>query len=330
MSHHSSSTPLRINLPFPTDNTDVNVYLFTEPEPVLIDAGFQCAEGWEHLCYALHEHGLQPGDLRRVIITHPHVDHYGLAARIAAAGPAEIWMSTVGVQWLHHFPTLWAQRIAYYREHFLPGVALPPAMVTRSLGWMERTLAAWQPLPGERIQAFPLDQPLTLGGLDWQVLHLTGHDNQLTCFYQPQTRQLLSADMLMIPTATPVVEAPLLGAERQPALPRMVQALAQLATMAVETVYPGHGAPFSDHRSVIYNQLARITARKTECWQALQAGASTVGELFAQLYGQRMAAVGLAGVWMVVGYLDLLQEEGRVVMQVENGVWRFSALRPKG
>jgi glyoxylase-like metal-dependent hydrolase (beta-lactamase superfamily II) len=317
-------------LPFPTDNTDVNVYLFTEPEPVLIDAGFQHPDGWAQLQQALAAHGLTVRDLARVIITHPHVDHYGLAAQIADAGPAEIWMSAVGVQWLHQFPTLWAQRIAYYREHFLPGADLPPALATRSLSWMERTLAAWQPIPVARIRAFPLDQPLPLGGLDWQVLHLTGHDNQLTCFYQPQTQQLLSADMLMIPTATPVLEAPPPGATRQPALPRMVQSLTQLAALEVATVYPGHGAPFADHRRVIESQIARIQARTAECWQYLQAGTSTVAELFARLYGPRMAAVGLAGVWMVVGYLDLLQAAGRVTAQVEQGVWRYRIIPEQG
>jgi glyoxylase-like metal-dependent hydrolase (beta-lactamase superfamily II) len=194
------------------------------------------------------------------------------------------------------------------------------------LGWMERTLAAWEPIAPARIHAFPLDQPLSLGGVDWQVLHLTGHDSHLTCFYQRQTRHLLSADMLMIPTATPVVEAPPPGEERQPALPRMVQSLRQLAAWDVATVYPGHGAPFTDHRTVIESQIERIQARKEESWRHVQQGASTVAALFSQLYGSRMAAVGLAGLWMALGYLDLLEAEGRVTVKTVDGVWRYRVM----
>ena len=314
--------PIRIELPFLGSEGSVNVYLFREPEPVLIDAGFNSASAWYALETALAAQGLAVTDLTRVIITHPHVDHYGLAARIVRESPAKIWMADVGVQWLHHFPELWQHRIDYYRERFLPGLGLPTAGQT-FLHWMQQSLDAWERIPPDRIVSFPVTQVLPLGGLDWQTIHMTGHDSQLTCFYQPETRQLLSADMLMIPTATPVVEAPPFGEARRPALPDFLQSLDRLATLDVETVYPGHGAPFTDHRQVIRNQQTRIQARKEECWRHIASGAATVAMVFERLYGPRAQAVGMAGLWMVVGYLDLLQAEGRVTVETIDGVWHF-------
>ena len=314
--------PIRIELPFLPNEGSVNVYLFRDPEPVLIDAGFHSEASWQALEVALGEHALAIRDLARVIITHPHVDHYGLAARIARASQAEIWMADVGVQWLQHFPDLWQRRIDYYRDDFLPALGLPSAGQT-FLHWMQQSLDAWEPIQPDRIVSFPVTQALTLGGLDWQPLHLTGHDSQLTCFYQPQTRQLLSSDMLMIPTATPVVETPPPGAPRRPALPDFLHSLDRLAALDVEIVYPGHGALFTDHRQVIRNQQIRIHERKAECWQHVAAGAQTVAMVFERLYGPRTPAVGMAGLWMVVGYLDLLQAEGRVTVETIDGVWHF-------
>lgn len=324
--NQSISTPLRIELPFTSDNSLVNVYLFRTPEPVLIDAGYQCPEGWSRLQVALAAQGLTVRDLTRVIITHPHVDHYGLAARIAAESPATIEMSEVGVHWLLRFPELWSQRMTYYQEIFLPGLGLDPAQVDRSMAWMVRTLDAWEPIAAQRIVAFPTTQPLHFGGAAWQVLNLSGHDSHQTCFYQPETEQLLSADLLMIPTATPVVEAPPLGQARIPALPQFVQSLDHLAALEVNTVYPGHGAPFANHRIVIQAQQARIQQRKEECWRYIADGASTVLTLFERLYGPRATEVGLAGLWMVVGYLDLLEAEGRVAVEPVNRAWHYRAL----
>lgn len=321
----NQTTPIRIELPFLPSEGAVNVYLFRDPEPVLIDAGFHSATAWESLQAALAEQKLAVTDLKRVIITHPHVDHYGLAARIARESKAEVWMGNVGVQWLHHFPELWQQRIAYYREVFLPGLGLPEAGQL-FLGWMEQSLDRWEPIPAERIVSFPVAQPLALGGLDWQPLHLTGHDSHLTCFYQAQTRQLLSADMLMIPTATPVVETPPPGELRRPALPAFLQSLDQLAQLDVDIVYPGHGVPFPNHRQVIASQQARIHERKEECWQQVTAGIDTVAAIFARMYGVRAQNVGMAGLWMVVGYLDLLEAEGRVTVETKDRVWHY---RPK-
>ncbi len=317
-----STTPIRIELPFLPNEGSVNVYLFRDPEPVLIDAGFHSEATWQALEAALGEQALAIADLARVIITHPHVDHYGLAARIARESRAEIWMADVGVQWLHHFPELWQRRINYYRDLFLPSLGLPTAGQI-FLHWMQQSLEAWEPILPDRIVSFPVTQALTLGGLEWQTLHMTGHDSQLTCFYQPQTRQLLSADMLMIPTATPVVEAPPSGEPRRPALPEFLQSLDRLATLDIETVYPGHGAPFTDHCRVIRNQQTRIHERKEECWRHVASGAETAAMVFERLYGPRAQGVGMAGLWMVVGYLDLLEAEGRVTAETADRVWHF-------
>ncbi|MCL4858908.1 MAG: MBL fold metallo-hydrolase [Caldilineaceae bacterium] len=319
------SQPIRIELPFTLEDGSVNVYLFRKPEAVLVDAGYGDAASWTALEAGLADHGLTAADLSRVIITHPHVDHYGLAARIAEAGPARICMANVGVDWLRHFPTLWRQRIAYYRDDFLPGLGLTPAHAAAMLGWMEQTLAAWTPIPADRICAFPADEPLMLGGQRWQALHLPGHNAWQMAFYQPERRQLISSDALMIPTATPVVDAPPPGQPRPPALPQMMASLAQLAALDVETVFPGHGAPFGEHRAVIRGQLARIRSRADECLHHVQAGAATVADLFTRLYGDRAARVGAAGLWMAVGYLDLLVAEGRLAAErgAASGAWRY-------
>jgi glyoxylase-like metal-dependent hydrolase (beta-lactamase superfamily II) len=94
------TTPVRIELSFLPNEGAVNVYLFREPEPVLIDTGFNSETAWHVLRMALDDQDLAVSDLARVIITHPHVDHYGFAARIARESQAEIWMADVGVQWL--------------------------------------------------------------------------------------------------------------------------------------------------------------------------------------------------------------------------------------
>jgi glyoxylase-like metal-dependent hydrolase (beta-lactamase superfamily II) len=320
------SQPIRIELPFLASEGSVNVYLFVEPEPVLIDAGFNSDQNWAALQSGLAAHGLSVADLKRVIITHPHVDHYGLAARIARSGPAEVWMSEVGVDWVRNFPACQQRRIDYYRTTFLPALGLPSTEMDSMLHWMEGTLAAWEPIPSERIAGFAIERDLWLGGLPWQVLHLTGHDSHLTAFYQPETRQLLSADALIIPTATPVVEAPPAGQPRRPALPQMVHSLERLAQLDVETVHPGHGVPFGDHRTVIQGQIDRIHQRKQECWQLVAAGAGTVAEVFQRMYGSRANSVGAAGLWMVVGYLDLLVGEGQLRVDESDGLWRYRIL----
>jgi glyoxylase-like metal-dependent hydrolase (beta-lactamase superfamily II) len=318
------SMPIRIELPFEPENSAVNVYLFPSPEPVLIDAGFNSPSSWAALETALKRYDVQIAQIRRVIITHPHIDHYGLAARIAKRSQAEIWIATLGAHFFYDFPEYWQRRIDYYRQEFLPGAGLPAEMIQATLTWMRLSATIWEAIPLERVVTFSPTATLDLGGRSWQVVHTPGHDSRLTCFYQPQIRHLLSSDMLMVPIATPVVEAPPPGQARRPALPAFVQSMERLAAFDIETVHPGHGAPFGNHRKIIHNQLQRIHERKEDCWRFLAAGASSVAEVFTRLYVERARQVGMAGVWMTLGYLDLLEAEGRLHRETRQGVWRYA------
>lgn len=98
----------------------------------------------------------------------------------------------------------------------------------------------------------------------------------------------------------------------------------QLAKLDVEIVYTGHGVPFGDHRKVIESQIARIHRRKEECLQNIANGAATVAELFERMYGAPASEMGMAGLWMALGYVDLLVEEGRVTVRVDQARWILS------
>src|SRR5687767_13920839 len=82
----------RLDLPTPFPVGAVNVYLITEPEPVLVDTGTSTPESRARLELLLGEAaGLAVSDLRNIVITHGHLDHYGLAQELAERSGAEIF-----------------------------------------------------------------------------------------------------------------------------------------------------------------------------------------------------------------------------------------------
>lgn len=317
-------TPVRIALPTGLQVGDVNVYLFPEPEPVLVDTGIRSQESWEALQFGLAAHDLRVDDLSRVIITHAHVDHYGQAGTITAHSDAYVWIADVGAPWLLAPEARWQRRLDYYRAEFLPRVGLPAETAEMIVLGMQTVAAQSDPIPAERVHTFAADGTLQLGGMAWQVLHTPGHASMQTCFYQPETRQLLSADHLLSVTPTPVVEAPPKGTrERAPALPQFLHSLERVEVLDVDTVYPGHGRPFDNHREVIARQRERIRQRTAECLHWIEAGVHTPAELLDKMYAHRPAQLRFAGLWMLIGYLDLLVADGAVERHTEDGVWRY-------
>jgi glyoxylase-like metal-dependent hydrolase (beta-lactamase superfamily II) len=318
------SKPIRIELPTGMQMGSVNAYLFTEPEPILVDTGLKSDESWEALQLGLAQEGLSVLDISRVIITHAHVDHDGQAGLIVDQSDADVWISELGASWLQITEEEQARRDRYYREQFLPATGFEPhilEMISRGLRSMGDQRA---PIAAERIHSFPLDGTLHMGGKPWQVLYTPGHASMQTCFYQPESRLLLSADMLLAVTPVPVVESPPVGAaERVPGLPLFLESLDLIAGLDVDLVLPGHGRPFGDHRSVIQRQRERIIVRKDECRQWIETGVATPADLVNKMYAHRPEQFRFAGLWMLMGYLDLLEAERAVERRTIGGVWHY-------
>ena len=310
--------PQRIELPIGWAMGTVNAYLFTRPEVVLVDAGLKSEECWNALVDGLAAHGVAVADVERVVITHAHVDHFGLAGRLAAESDATIWMSDLGVPWLTDMDALWAARMAYYRDDLLPPLGLPPEANEMILVGMAGLAAQADPVSAERVVPFHLDGVLQMGGQVWNVIHTPGHASMQTVFHQPETRQLLSADMLLAVAPTPVIEHPAPGQLRRPNLPLFLRSLDVVEALDVETVYPGHGRPFGDHRRVIGRQRQRIIQRRDQCLELIRAGRGTIPELLDAMYAHQPPAGRLAGLWMLIGYLDLLLDDGLIRLEKES------------
>lgn len=318
-------TPERIELPTNLQVGSVNAYLFTGPEPILVDAGVKTEACWDALLHALAAHNLTVADLSRVVVTHPHVDHFGLAGRIVAQSDADVWIAETGVPWLAPSLALWEQRLVFHAEQFLPAAGVPQEAISTAVHGMRALYDLADPVPPERIHAFAVDGVLQMGGRPWSVIDTPGHASAQTCFYQPETHQLISADHLLAFTPTPVVETmPDAPNERIPALPRFLASLAIVEALEVETVYPGHGRPFGNHRAVIARQRARIEQRTAECLELVRSGVDTAVGLLDQMYSHYPPQARFVALYMLIGYLDLLMAAGSVRRETVDGVWRFS------
>lgn len=318
--------PMRLELPTSFRLGTVNVYLFTGPEPVLVDTGLKSEESWAALIAGLAKYGLSVADIERVIITHPHVDHYGQAAEIALHSQAEIWIAEPGAGWLRDSEGHWQRRIAYYREVFFPGTGLAAKLQNSMLDYMRRLALVSESAPAGQIKTFAPDETLSFGGQSWQAIPAPGHAPAQTCFYQAESRQLLSADMLLPKTPPPVREAVSEGETRQSDLAQFLESLERIEALEIEQVYPGHGDPFDNSTQVIHEQRDRIQQRQAQCLHLVNAGYQTMARLLPEMYTYHLPEMYLNGLWMLAGYLDLLEAKGLIQKQAQAGVWYYECV----
>lgn len=74
-------------------------YLVLGDEPTLIDTGLP-GRG-ERILAELRTHGLRPGDLAHILLTHHDIDHIGNARHLAQATGATVWAPAEDVPFIH-------------------------------------------------------------------------------------------------------------------------------------------------------------------------------------------------------------------------------------
>ena len=311
-----------ISIPTPFPVGPVNVYLLEGDPLTLLDAGPLTDEAREALQTGLGGLGYALRDVEQLVITHAHHDHFGQARRVVEESGATLLSSRENTYPLEEFDTWWEDRMAFVADLVIkegaPAESLGEIDVIRDIGQYAVPVAELTPLDdGDEVR---------MGGATWQALHTPGHALGHLCFYQGESRLLLSGDHLLRDiTSNPVLETPRRGMRERPrSLPDYIQSLHRVRDLDVERALPGHGAPVHDHREHIDSILAHHAVREALILQILREGDRTVYELGVALFGGELPGVELFLVMSeIIGHLDILELEGKIrhLEQDGRGVW---------
>lgn len=308
---------LSIPTPFPVG--PVNVYLAEGDSLTLIDVGPRFDPAREALRQALATYGYRLSDVKRVILTHAHNDHCGLAGEVVEASGAEVLTHPVNFSLLADYAEERERRLAFYsalmREAGMPEEEV--VLMDRLRRGMGRFAAPVSPTG-----TLQEGDTIRLGDEDWQVLHTPGHAGGLICLYQPQRQLLISSDHLLRDVSSnPIVEPPEREGEERPR--RLVEYLSQLrrvAELPVVLALPGHGPFITDVPGLVTHRLEFHEARSRRVLEALQGGRRTAYEVSRILFPSLDPVNRFLAVSEVIGHLDVLELQGKVHSFTDDGV----------
>ena len=178
----------------------VLVYLLELDDGVaMIDAGWDTEEAWAALNSGLGKAGYKIGDVKSVLVTHIHPDHYGLAGRVREASGAWIALHPADAEILPQRYMQMDDLLTRMRGHLLES-----GVPVDSLDTMR---GASMPIRGFVNAVFPDvlledgDRP-EVPGWDLRAIWTPGHSPGHLCFYEADRRVLLSGDHVL-PRITP-------------------------------------------------------------------------------------------------------------------------------
>jgi len=233
--------PTSIRLDDDTFEGRNNAYLLDGATTTLIDTGVATAPVRDQLAEGLATAGVGPGDVDRVLVTHWHADHAGLASVLAAEG-ARVHAGRADVPLVARRPDAEAALEDRYAERFADWGM--PAAAREEL---EAFLDATDELAGRPVDVAPVDPGETIPAGDGHIeaVSLPGHTaGQCGAVIDgPENRVLFAGDALL-PRYTPNVGGADVRLERP--LATYLDTLARIATGGYDHAWPGHRERIDD------------------------------------------------------------------------------------
>lgn len=318
----------RLAIPTPFQVGRVNAYLIEDDPLTLVDSGPNSGKALDELERALNGRGHQVEDIQLLVITHQHMDHFGLAGILARRSGAEVAALGALAPFLRSFGEH-ADRDDAFAQRIMLRHGIPPDIVTalRSVsasyrGWGGKVDVTWPLTDG---------QELRLRDHVLKVFHRPGHSPSDTIFLDERQRTLLAADHLIKHiSSNPLISLPLdatpdYDGPRPKALITYIESLKRTQAMDLDIVLPGHGDPILDHATLIDERM-RMHARRAEKIKRLIAEQPmSAHEIAHELWGNIAVTQAYLTLSEVLGHVDLLIEAGEAGEIEQDGVVRFEA-----
>ncbi len=323
----------RLAIPTPFMVGRVNAYLIEDSPLTLVDSGPNSAKALDQLEQALATRGHRIEDLELLVITHQHMDHFGLASILARRSGAEV----AALSGLAPFLASYAHRTDL-EDRFAQLLMLRhgiPAEIVTALRAVSAGFRAW----GSAVEVTrPLEDGGTLELRDrtLRVLHRPGHSPSDTVFLDERRSILIAADHLIAHiSSNPLLARPLDADEeysdrseigqRPQALITYMASLEQTRAMDLTLVLPGHGRPIADHAALIDERFRLHERRAQKMHRLIAAEPRTAHEIAQELWGNVAVTQAFLTLSEVLGHVDLLLRDGLVVEEERDGVVRFRA-----
>ncbi len=319
--------------PVPGSLNHINLWILEDGEPgpesgaggvALVDSGLNMPEAraaWE----ALFAGPLAGRAVTRVICTHFHPDHLGLAGWLTGRFGVRLWM-TRG-EWL------FARMLTTDIRDAPPAEAFA---YWRAAGWSEerigeeaakgwgRFAAMVSPVPVSLVRIQEGDS-LRIGARTWRVVVGSGHSPEHACLVDDAGKLMIAGDQVL-PRITSNVSLSLSEPEADP-LGEWLASIEKLKRLPDDLlVLPSHGEPFTG----LHARLDALAAGHRGRLDALHAHLEEPRralDCFTILFGRRIddGSLGLA-TGEAMAHLRRLEVEGKAAREARDGVYWYRAI----
>jgi glyoxylase-like metal-dependent hydrolase (beta-lactamase superfamily II) len=272
---------------------------------VLFDTGMHQPDSFSQLERALAICNLRLEDLRLVVCTHAHSDHYGQAATLVEQTGCELWMHPNHehmTRMAEDPEAVYARRIEVARQSGVPEE--PLRRYASQLSSRESGIAGVIEPDRDLVNGVTIGSDLG----DWIVYETPGHAPSHVCMFQPERRLLISGDHLLGRislyfdygyTPDPVGE--------------FLSSLDTVERLGARLCLAGHGRTFTDVYAHIQGNRKLVGERLESVLEAVSREPLSAFDIVPHVYGDALSPQNAH--WLlskILSYLTHLEAVGKI------------------
>ncbi|OLN21278.1 MBL fold metallo-hydrolase [Domibacillus antri] len=300
-------TIYRAAIPVPFPMKYVYCYLLQEQDSwTIVDTGLKTDEAiaaWEKIFSELN---IRDQDVRSIILTHFHPDHFGMSGWLQKKTGAPVYMSEIDIEMADRAWGTESQQPNRVREMFLQH-GTPGELAEAIEHNMKRLASKVRPLP--KLTPLP-SSTVEMGRSQWEIIEVPGHTDGIVCFYEKRKQYALISDHVLDKITPNISLWP--GCAENP-LRNYMRSLERVQSLEVKTALTAHGELIMNLSERADQIISHHEKRLSKIEEALRDGQSAY-DIAVSLFHTRSLSTHQwrFAIAEVIAHLEYLAQEQRV------------------
>ncbi len=310
----------KATLPTPYPIGDIFAYLVRDDPVTVIDAGVrlpEVEEAWKHF---LKENGLTFRDIKRIVITHGHSDHYGYARRLAELSGAKVYLHPADFEKVKDRRGYYERMLPFIARYGIPGDYME--VFVKVLVW-ERPFC--EDLTEDMLVPLEGGSTLEFEHTSFEVIHTPGHSLGHVILKRGKwalTGDFIFSNLTPIPTADFDEKG-----NRIKTMPMHIKSIEKVLSTGLETFLPAHREEQGSFPKAVEELKKRMRKKEELIAEFLKRrGKATPYEVICHLYPEHSKKNMYVLISEILGRLDVMEQKGIVGCELAEDTFYYFLL----